>query len=148
MRHGTKKAWKYLVLSVFLVVVVLVFLRLALGYRSFEGNIEAVRFESYAAPDSMGVLLPAMTEIPYEVKRISVRTRKGEVLDLGLYGGDLDAKAVGRSIKGSYRPGNTLSIIGKKVMLGLFDYPGPKIGLRGKPDGVIRKYKIAFVLSR
>jgi hypothetical protein len=148
MRHGTKKAWKYLVLSVFLVVAVLVFLRLALRYRSFEGNIEAVRFESYAAPDSMGVLLPAMTEIPYEVKRISVRTRKGEVLDLGLYGGNLDAKAVGRSIKGSYRPGNTLAIIGKKMILGLFDYPGPKIELRGKPDGVIRSYELASAQMR
>jgi len=148
MRYGKKKAWKYLALSVFLVVAVLVFLRLALRYRSFEGSIEAVRFESYATPDRMGILLPAMTEIPYEVKRISVRTRKGEVLDLGLYGGNLDAKAVGRSIKGSYRPGNTLAIIGKKVILGLFDYPGPKIELRGKPTGVIRKYKIASALSR
>lgn len=140
--HRIKKAWKYLVLSVFLVVAVLVFLRLALRYRSFEGNIEAVRFESYAAPDRMGILLPAMTEIPYEVKRISVRTRKGEMLDLGLYGGDLDAKAVGKSISGSYRPGNTLSIVGKKVILGLFDYPGPKIELRGKPNGVIKEFSI------
>jgi len=142
MRHGAKKAWKYLVLSVCLVVAVLVFLRLAFRYRSFEGSIEAVRFESYAAPDRMGILLPAMTEIPYEVKRISVRTKKGEMLDLGLYGSDLDAKAVGRSIKGSYRPGKTLAIIGKKVLLGLFDYPGPKIELRGKPSGAIRKYRI------
>jgi len=145
MRQEKKKAWKYLVLLVCLVVSVLIFLKMALKYRPFKGTIEAVRFESYAVPDSMGILLPAMTEIPYEVKRISVRTRKGEILDLGLYGSDLDAKAVGRSIKGSYRPGNMLSIVGKRVIFGLFDYPGPKIELKGKADGVIRTYEMVSV---
>jgi hypothetical protein len=148
MRQGTKKAWKYLVLSVCLVIAILIFLKMALRYRPFEGIIEAVRFESYAAPDRMGILLPAMTEVPYEVKRINVRTRKGEILDLGLYGSDLDPKAVGRLIKGSYRPGKTLSIVGKKVIFGLFDYPGPKIELRGNPDGVIRTYEVASAQVR
>ena len=44
--HGTKKASRYLVILVFLVIAVLVFLRLSLRYRSFEGSIEAVRFEN------------------------------------------------------------------------------------------------------
>jgi hypothetical protein len=148
MSRSTKKAWKYLALTACLVVAVLLFIKFAFRYKSFEGSVEAVRFESYAAPDRMGLLLPVPTEIPYRVMRLSVRTRKGKLLDLGLYGGDLGEEAVGKSIKGSYKPGKMLSIIGKKVILGLFDYPGPKIGLRGKPDGVIRSYELASAQMR
>ena len=96
----------------------------------------------------MGILLPAMTEIPYEVKRISVRTKKGAVMDLGIRGSGLDEKSVGKSIKGSYRPGHTLKIAGKNAILGFIDFPGPKIELRGKPDGVIRSYELASAQMR
>jgi hypothetical protein len=90
----------------------------------------------------MGVLLPAMTEIPYEVKRINVRTRKGKVLDLAVYGSDLGQESVGRFIKGSFRRGKMLKIRGEKIILGIIGFPGTRIELTGKPDGMIKKYRI------
>ncbi len=136
-----KKVWKYLVPLTFLVIVTLIVFISAFKYKSFEGKIESLRTERYRVYD-FDFYLPSFTVVPYHVKRISVRTGKDEILDLGIYPSDLDKESVGKFIKGSYKPGNILEIKGKNVILAFIDFPGPKIELKGKPSGVIKKYRI------
>lgn len=136
-----KKAWKYLVPLMLLVIGTLIVLMSAFKYKTFEGKIENLRVESYHVHD-FGSYFPPPTEVPYQVKRLKVRTKKDEILDLAVYPSDLDKESVGKFIKGSYRPGNVLEIKGKNVILGFINFPGPKIELKGKPSGVMKEYRI------
>ena len=136
-----KKVWKYLIPLTFLVIVTLIVLMSAFKYKTFEGKIESLTIESYHVHD-FGSYFPPPAEVPYQVKRLKVRTEKGEILDLAVYHSNLNEESIGKFIKGSYRPGNILEIKGKNVILGFIDFPGPKIELKGKPSGVMKEYRI------
>lgn len=142
MVFGKKKnTWKYLVLLLALAVGTIVFLRFTLRYESFEGRIESLRTEEYRIYDH-GVYLPSFTVAPYYVGRMIVRTKQDRILDLAVYPKIFSEKSIGEYIEGSYRPGSTLKIKGKNVILGFIELPGPKIELRGNPNGLIKKYRI------
>lgn len=137
------KRSKYLVSSItVLAVTVTVVLIFMYKDKSFKGTIESVRNESYLVEEKIGFFMSPYHEIRYQVKRIYVRTKRGEILDLAIYGGDLDKESVGKFMKGSYRSENLLKIKGKKVILGFADFPGPEIRLEGNPTGVIKRYRI------
>lgn len=137
-----RKTLKYFMpLILLLVLAISIFIIARLKYKSFEGKIEDVTVESYQINDP-GFYLPSSSIVFYHVKRIFVRTKKSKILDFCIYGSSLDEKSVGKFIKGSYKPGNILEINGKNVILGFIDFPGPKIELKGKPIGVIKKYRI------
>jgi hypothetical protein len=132
----------FIPLVIFLILTIIVCLITTPKYKSFEGKIERMKDERYRAEDSFSCFLPLTLEVPYSIKIITIRTKKGEILDLAAYGNEINRESVGKFIKGSYRQGNTLNIKGKNVILGFIDFPGPEIRLRGNPDGVIRKYRI------
>lgn len=136
------KALKYFIPLIFLLVLAIsIFIFARLKYKSFEGKIEDITVESYQIKDP-GFYLPSFAIVSYHVKRIFVRTKKSEILDLCIHGSSLDEKSVGKFIKGSYKPGNILEMKGENVILGFIDFPGPKIELKGKPTGVMKKYRI------
>jgi hypothetical protein len=135
-----KKTGKYLILLIVLITAGWISIKSTQKYKSFEAKIEDVGSESYWVRDEFLPSLPI--ELRYKVQRIVVRTKKGKILVLAIYDSDIDRKSIGKSMKGTYRPGNLLEIKGENVILGFIDMPGPKIRLNGEPDGVIKKYRI------
>jgi hypothetical protein len=139
-----KKIWRYLILLIVLLAIPLVVLILTSKSKSFEGKIESLRSERYWVREEMALPFLSFQEVQYEIKRIKVRTKKGKVLELAIWDwhDSLTSESIGKFIKGSYRTGNLLEIKGENVIFGFIDLPGPKIKLKGKPTGVIKKYEI------
>lgn len=137
-----KKAIKILIPSLVFLLIISFVLWSMFTYKSFKGEIVGFDVERYSVPDEPGYFLSSFTELGYRVKRIKIRTEKGRILDLAAYASGLDEKSIGERLKGTYKSGRILEIKGDNVILGFIDFTGPKIRLKGNPDGVIREYEI------
>ena len=142
MRAKTERTLRIMIPVLAILIFVSLVISRLLRYKSFEGEIVGISVEWYSAPEESRLSIPFLPDVSYEVRRIRIKSKKGRILDLAMHIGNLEKKSIGKKLKGSYKRGRFLEIKGNNVIFGFIDFPGPKIELRGEPDGVIKKYEI------